>query len=91
MSEVYDNVAQSRFELEVETTVAFAAYRRAGGIVTFTHTVVPEAIEGRGIGKRLIRGALQLVRQEGLKVIPVCLFVSHYLDSHSEERDLLAS
>ena len=28
------------------------------GAVAFTHTEVPEALEGQGVGKRLIAGAL---------------------------------
>ena len=90
MSEVQDNERQLRFELDVGGNVAIAAYRREGRQITFTHTVVPEALEGRGIGRRLIAGALEHVRAEGLKVIPVCSFVRHYFDTHPEEQNLLA-
>ena len=91
MSDVSDNETGSRFELEVEGQTAFAVYRRQARVITFTHTVVPESLEGQGIGKRLIAGALRQVRSEGMKVIPACGFVRHYIDSHPEEQDLLLS
>ena len=90
MSEVVDNQARHRFELEAEGETAFAAYTRADGVITFTHTVVPPALEGRGIGSRLVRGALDLVRQQGLKVVPLCPFVKAYIERHEELQDLLA-
>jgi uncharacterized protein len=90
MTEVRDNKAEHRFELEAEGALAIAAYRLSGQRIVFTHTEVPEALEGRGIGKRLIRGALEHVRREGLKVVPACPFVRHYIETHPEEQDLLA-
>ena len=91
MSVVNDNEARCRFELVVDGTSAFASYRREGHQIIFTHTVVPKTLEGRGIGKRLIAGALELVRADGLKVIPACPFVLHYFETHPEEQSLLAT
>lgn len=88
--DVVDNRERHRFELEVEGAIAFAAYRREDGVITFTHTIVPSALEGRGIGSRLVRGALEQVRAEGLKVVPECPFVKAYIEKHPEEQDLLA-
>ena len=56
----------------------------------FTHTEVPDALEGRGIGKRLVKAALDDARAQGLKVVPVCPFVKHYIENHPETQDLLA-
>jgi hypothetical protein len=90
MDEVRNNRGESRFELEREGETAIAEYRLSEGRLVFTHTVVPEAIEGRGVGSALIKGALDQVRGEGLKVVPACAFVKAYIDRHEEYRDLLA-
>jgi uncharacterized protein len=90
MSDVRNNRAENRFELKTEEATAIAAYRRHGQLITFTHTEVPAALEGQGIGTRLIAGALVQVRAEGLKVVPVCSFVRRYFESHDEVQDLLA-
>ena len=87
---VVDNEAESRYELEVDGAVAVAAYALERDRITFTHTVVPPALEGRGIATRLIEGALADVRARGLKAVPVCAFVVRYFEKHGEARDLLA-
>jgi predicted GNAT family acetyltransferase len=58
-------------------------------VITFRHTEVPPALEGRGIGSRLIRGALEFARAKSLKVVPQCPFVSAYMAKHAEFNDLL--
>lgn len=88
--DVTDNRDRSRYELAVEGHTAFAAYRIDGGIITFTHTVVPQALEGRGIASRLILHALTDVRDRGLKVIAQCPFVAAYIRKHPEWAELLA-
>ena len=89
-SEVIHNSAEQRFELAEGGHTAIASYRLEGDKISFTHTVVPEEIEGRGIGSRLIRAALDQVREQGLKVEPLCYFVKGYIERHPEFQDLLA-
>ena len=88
MSKVTDVEARHRFELDEEGGTAFVTYFLEGDRITFTHTIVPEALEGRGVGSKLVRGALDAARERGLKVVPACSFVRHYVDTHDEYRDL---
>jgi predicted GNAT family acetyltransferase len=90
MSEVRNNEAEGRYELEVDGETAFAAYRREGGEILFDHTDVPPALEGRGIGGALVKGALEDVRAKGLKVVPNCSFVRGWIERHGEAQDLVA-
>ena len=87
---VHDNPDRHRFELALDGGVAFASYRRAGDVLTILHTEVPRALRGHGLGGKLIGGVLDLVRAEGLKVVPHCSFVRAYIDDHAEYADLLA-
>jgi uncharacterized protein len=89
-SAVRDNTALSRFELDADSVTAVANYRRAGRVMTFTHTEVPTQARHRGIASRLIEGALADIRARGFKVVPHCSFVRDYLDAHPEDNDLLA-
>jgi predicted GNAT family acetyltransferase len=88
---VRDNPGQSRFEAVGESglVAGFAAYRRSGDQITFTHTEVDDAFEGQGVGSTLVRGALDAVRGEGVRVVAQCPFVSSYIDRHREYADLL--
>jgi predicted GNAT family acetyltransferase len=90
MAEVRDNEALHRFELEVDGVTAFSQYRRSPGITTFIHTEVPEALSGKGVGSKLAKGALELARARGDKVVSRCPFISAFLEKHPEYQDLLA-
>ena len=87
---VTNNRNENQYELVVEGQKALAAYRLRDGRISFTHTEVPDALAGRGIGTALIEGALADVRAQGLKVVPICSFVRHYIETHPEAQDLLA-
>jgi hypothetical protein len=87
--EVKNNPAQGRFELAAEGGTAAAYYDLSPGVITFTHTEVPRALEGRGIGSKLARGALDAVRAQGLKVVAECPFIRGYIERHPEFQDLL--
>lgn len=88
--EIRDNKAESRFELIADGELAAAYYKREPGVITFTHTETPLRLQGQGIASRLIRGALEASRAEGLKVVPRCSFVSAFMARHPEFNDLLA-
>ena len=90
MVTVRHNRAEQEFELDTDAGRAVAAYQREGDVIVFTHTQVPPAAEGRGVGGRLVRGALDQVRDEGLRVIAQCTFVAAFIDRHPAYRDLLA-
>ncbi|MGX9428192.1 MULTISPECIES: GNAT family N-acetyltransferase [Bradyrhizobium] len=90
MTSVRNNSAQSRFELDVEGGVAFANYRATPSAIIITHTETPRALRGRGIASELVKGALELIRADGHKVIAGCGFVVDYLSKHPEYRDLVA-
>jgi uncharacterized protein len=86
---VRQNAALHRFELDVDGHTAFSEYRLSPGTITFVHTEVPQALSGRGVGSTLARGALEIVRQQGLKVIALCPFIKGFIDKHAEFHDLV--
>lgn len=87
--EVQNNELASQFEMKVGDEVAFAAYKMGKDTITFTHTIVPEAFEGQGVGGKLAVTALDYARDNDLKVIPLCPFISAYIRSHEEYQPLL--
>jgi predicted GNAT family acetyltransferase len=86
---VRNNTARNRFELDLDGKTAAAYYTLSPGVITFTHTEVPQEMSGHGIGSQLVRSALESARQQGLKVVPKCPFVSAYMAKHPEFNDLL--
>lgn len=69
-----------RFEIRAGEATAVLTYELADGAVTFTHTVVPAALEGRGLGSRLAAAGVGWARDQGLEVVPQCQFVRDWLD-----------
>lgn len=86
---VLNNTEKNRYELSVDGHLAATYYRIADGVITFIHTEVPDALAGRGIGAKLVKGALDQVRAAGLKVVPQCPFVRAYIEKHPDYADLL--
>jgi len=90
MTEVVNNRAHHRYELTVDGHLAATYYKVSDGVITFIHTEVPPELGGKGVGSRLIKGALDQVRTEGLKVIAQCPFVKAFIDKNAAYQDLLA-
>lgn len=87
---VRNNEAEHQFEIDLGDSKAVAVYEREPGKIIFTHTKVPPAHEGKGIGSKLIRAGLQYARDHQLKVVPVCPFFAAYMKEHEEVQDLLS-
>lgn len=86
---VRNNAALNRFELDLEDGVAFAIYRMSPGAVTIVHTEVPSKARGSGVGTAFVRRVLEVVRGQGLKVVPQCDFVRAFMARNPEFNDLL--
>jgi predicted GNAT family acetyltransferase len=86
---IHDNKALNRFEMAAGGEVAVAYYRLEPGVMTLTHTEVPAALWGQGIGSKLVRGVMEAARAQNLKVVPRCSFVSAFMSRHPEFNDLL--
>lgn len=79
----------NRFEINLDGHTAVLEYFLSGSTITFTHTGVPSALEGQGIGAKLARAGLDHARASGYKVVPLCSFISSYIQRKPEYQDLL--
>ena len=88
---VVNNEAGHRYEVWLgEALAGFAKYTLGDGLITFTHTQVADAYEGKGVASTLIRGALDDVRAgAGRRVRPLCPFVKTFIQRHEGYQDLL--
>ncbi|KHM94567.1 N-acetyltransferase [Xanthomonas vesicatoria] len=82
--------SQQRFVVDSEGHRAELVYRIESARMTITHTLVPDAIAGRGIAAVLVEAALQHARDAGLKVVPACSYAAAYVRRHQQFQDLLA-
>ncbi|MCW2585224.1 MAG: GCN5-related N-acetyltransferase [Frankiales bacterium] len=68
-----------------------ALFQLRDDAVVLTHTEVDPAFEGQGVGSALAKGALDDVRAQGKRVVPLCPFIARYIENHPEYADLVAA
>jgi predicted GNAT family acetyltransferase len=89
--EVRENRSARRYEVQVGDQLAYLQYRdSASGERVLVHTEVPAPLEGRGLGSRIVKAALEDARAHGRRIVPACPFVASYIERHDEYRDLVA-
>ena len=89
MREAINNVAHQRYEFVVDNWTALVTYQRTGSRVVLLHTLVPAALEGKGVGTALARSILEDIRRQGLKVVPECPLIAGFIKRHPEFEDLV--
>jgi uncharacterized protein len=83
-AQVVDNPAAGRFEVRVDGALGELTYRRVGKRLVLIHTGVADELEGRGIGGRLVRFALEQAIAGELTIVPRCPFARRWLERHPE-------
>ncbi|MGR7023647.1 GNAT family N-acetyltransferase [Geodermatophilus sp. URMC 62] len=87
---VHDAPDAERYEIrDGDRLLGLAAYQRHGEQVVFTHTEIDPDAEGSGLGGKLVRAALDDVREKGGRVVARCSFVRGWIERHPEYGDLV--
>ncbi|WP_338811878.1 GNAT family N-acetyltransferase [Bernardetia sp. Wsw4-3y2] len=87
---IYQNGDKKRFEWNVEGKTAFIEYILNNQDEIFlTHTEVPQELEGKGIGSKLVKAVLDYIKEENWTVYPTCPFVGSYIKKNEEYQSLV--
>ena len=83
---VTDAPERERFEARDDNgaLAGVITYQVTGSIVAYTHTEVDPAFEHEGVGSALARAAMDDARGRNRTVVPICPFLSGWLDKHHE-------
>ena len=85
-----DNVALHQYEFRIGDLIPRTAYiKTKNGEICLTHTEVPSALEGKGVGSSLVRLALEDIERQQLRLVPLCPFVAGYVQKHPEWKRLV--
>ena len=80
-----DNVALHQYEFRIGDLIPRIEYiKTKNGEIYLTHTEVPSALEGKGVGSSLVRLALEDIERQQLRLVPLCPFVAGYVQKHPE-------
>lgn len=96
-TEVLHNADESRYELLKDgAEIGIAEYRLVPNngdeptVAVFHHTLITPSERGLGNAERLVSGALDDVRERGLRVKATCWYVDQFLVEHPDYADLRA-
>ncbi len=79
------DTARQRYSLIVDGVEAYLTYeRRQPGVRHITHTIVPDAIGGRGLGKKLVTAIMNDIKADGEHVTSSCWYASGVIDKTPE-------
>ena len=83
------NEQAQRFETTIDGQTGYISYQQRGDTLVYDHTIVPQALGGKGVGSALVEHALNYARDHNKKVVPQCSFVASYIDNHADYQDLI--
>ena len=90
-SEIRHDAGRRRYSLVIEGVEAYLTYERPRpGVRHITHTIVPDALGGRGIGKMLVTRIMEDIRAEGETVSSSCWFATGLIDKTPDWSQLRA-
>jgi predicted GNAT family acetyltransferase len=89
MSELRNDTANARYEMDEEGETSWADYRLAGERLYIDHVESPPALRGTGAAGRLMAALAADARDKGLKITPICGYAAAWLRRSHEFRDLV--
>lgn len=87
--DIRNNTEARRYELDVDGITATVTYNLTGPHLMITETLVPTALEGRGIASRMARHVIEDARKQALVILPVCTFFAGYFQKHPDQADVV--
>ncbi|MDT3738817.1 MAG: GNAT family N-acetyltransferase [Candidatus Kapabacteria bacterium] len=85
-----DDGSKGQFFIEQDGKIlAKLTYVWDGNKIIIDHTVVDSSLSGKGIGKQLVRKAVELARDKKIKIIPLCSFAKAVFDKVEDFQDVL--
>ncbi len=54
------------------------------------HTEIDELFSGKGLGKELVKAAVEFARKNNFKIVPLCPFAKKVIDKTREFQDVMS-
>lgn len=82
-NEVIHDIDSQQFYLEFEGKRAFLDYKEIDDkLLEYQRTFVPRALRKQGLASLVVYAALEYAKNNGIRVIPTCSFVKHFIETH---------
>jgi len=77
---------QENGKREAEMTYVFAGRAK----IIIDHTEVFSGNEGKGLGKQLVKAAVDFAREKSIKILPLCPYVKSVMEKTPEYADVVS-
>jgi predicted GNAT family acetyltransferase len=86
------DVERGQFDAILGEHRALITYRsNREGKIFLVHTESDEALKNTGVTEKLVLHVFDHIRENGMRMIPVCPYIKTYLKRNSEHMDIVVS
>ncbi len=78
------NADECKYEYHIDGHIAYITYDDQDGNMHLTHTIVPDALAGKGLAKELLEDVLEQIRKDGKKAVAQCSYIVKYQEKHPD-------
>ncbi|PHS33722.1 MAG: N-acetyltransferase [Sulfurovum sp.] len=82
------NQKENKYEFHIDGHIAYITYDNQDGVLHLTHTIVPDALAGKGLAKKLTIAVMNEIELQGLKVQPQCSYIVAFMEKNPEYQHL---
>lgn len=78
------NAPECKYEYHIDDHIAYITYDDQDGKMHLTHTIVPDALAGQGLAKKLLEDVLEQIKKDGKKAVAMCSYIVKYQEKNPE-------
>ncbi len=83
------NAAENKYEFHIGEHIAYIQYENHDGVFHITHTIVPDALSGKGLAKKLTIAVMNEIEAQNGKVQPQCSYTVAFMEKNPDYKRLL--
>lgn len=84
------NEPECKYEYHIDGHIAYITYDDQDGNMHLTHTIVPDALAGKGLAKQLLEDVLAQIEKNGKKAVAQCSYIVKYQEKNPDKSDIFA-
>lgn len=88
--ELIHNTNECKYEYHIDGHVAYITYDDQNGNMHLTHTIVPDALAGKGLAKMLLEDVLCEIEKAGKKAVAQCSYIVKYQEKNPDKAEIFA-
>jgi predicted GNAT family acetyltransferase len=83
-----ETAGQGHYTVDIDGHRAKLVYGRSGKTMVIEHVAVPDELEGRGVGTRLVGHVVEEAKRDGLQLVPLCSFAKAKIEARPEWQEM---